>query len=317
MRTAIGARVSIDGGFTLQNDMSMHRPSSLKIGWIGAGRMGTPMAKNLLHKGYRVAAYDIDATKVAAIVAAGGHAAASVEELCADSDLLVSMVFDDRALLSVADQIATSGKPGQIYVDMSTVSLAASIETAGRLASTGIEYLRAPVSGTVKVAETAQLSVYVSGSQFAFAACRPILEALSGCQMYVGQADEARTVKLLINMILHASTVVMGEALVIGDRLGMDRGLLVDAINQSAVGSGHYRVRSEQFKKPESTPPADLSLTIKDLDLALSAAGHCNAFVPVVTLVRQFMALADNRGFSNKGVMGLVELTDELNRRRS
>ena len=290
---------------------------SLKnIGWIGIGRMGRPMCLNLVKAGFSVAAYDKDAGKIAAVVAGGASAAASPASLAAHSDLVISMIFDDAALQDVVlgqSGIIDAMRPGAAYIDMSTVSPAASEHIARRLEERKVPYLRAPVSGTVVLAETARLSTYVSGPKEAYAACLPVLRALCAKQKYVGAGEEARLVKLAINLMVQMSTAVLGEALAFGTRAGLDRSMLMDAINDSIVASPHYQTRSEWFKHRERSPVADLAMTTKDMDLALSVAQAHGAALPIASLVRQYLAMSKSLGKQTKGVMALAEILEDIN----
>ena len=150
--------------------------SQFKIGWIGVGTMGTPMCRNLLRANYPVFACDIDAARLTAIVNDGAVALAHPSEIARRSDIVISMVPNDKALLSVVEGpagLAASMTPGKIFVDMSTISPAASARVAGALEATGCLYLRAPVSGSTALAEKGALSMYRSGPREAFERCEP------------------------------------------------------------------------------------------------------------------------------------------------
>jgi 3-hydroxyisobutyrate dehydrogenase len=287
-----------------------------KIGWIGVGRMGRPMCINLVKAGFSVTVYDKDTAKIAAVLGSGVAAAASPAALAAQSDIVVSMIFDDAALQDVVlgpAGVLGAMRPGAPYVDMSTVSPAASEEIAGHLAERNVPYLRAPVSGTVVLAETAKLSTYVSGPKDVFEACLPVFQALTAKQKYVGEGEEARLVKLTINLIVQMATAVLGEALAFGTRAGLDRSMLVDAINDSIVASPHYESRAEWFKHRERSPVADLSMTTKDMDLALAVAQAHGAALPIASLVRQYLAISKSLGKETKGVMALAEILEDIN----
>jgi 3-hydroxyisobutyrate dehydrogenase len=274
------------------------------------------MCINLVNAGFSVTVYDKDAAKITAVVGSGLLAATSPAALAAQSDLVISMIFDDAALQDVvlgATGVLGAMRPGAPYIGMSTVSPAASQDIARHLADRGVPYLRAPVSGTVVLAETAKLSTYVSGPQEAFDACLPVFQALTTKQKYVGQGEEARLVKLSINLIVQMSTAVLGEALAFGTRAGLDRSMLVDAINDSIVASPHYQTRAEWFKHRERSPLADLAMTTKDMDLALAVAQAHGAALPIASLVRQYLTISKSLGKETKGVMALAEIIEDIN----
>ncbi|MNL29989.1 2-(hydroxymethyl)glutarate dehydrogenase [compost metagenome] len=192
---------------------------------------------------------------------------------------------------------------------MSTVSPDASAEVAAALARRGAAFLRAPVSGTVSLAASAQLSCFVSGPRPAFDAVQPVLACLTARQSYVGGADEARVIKLMINMMVFMSTAVIGEGLAFGARAGLDRALMVDAINDSIVGSAHYRTKAEQLKQRDYAAVGPISLVVKDLDLALAVARDNAVALPMSSLVRQYLALMQQR---RQGHLDIAALADVL-----
>ena len=263
--------------------------SKTRIGWIGVGAMGRPMCAHLLKAGYRLSVYDKDPSKTDALASEGACAASSTQDLAGSCEVIVSMVWDDEALREVVfgpAGLLSGARPGICYIDMSTVSPRLSGEIAARLAQRGIPYLRAPVAGSVPVATAGKLSVYASGPRDAFEACRGMLGTFSEKLVYVGSGEEGRIVKLAINLIVQLSTAILGEVLAFGTRAGVDRSLLMDAINDSIVASPHYTVRADSFKR------RDLSYTVrwaspKYLDLAMSLADEVGAVMPMASLIQQ------------------------------
>lgn len=286
-----------------------------KIGWIGVGAMGRPMCLNLLRAGYALSVYDRSTAQVEAVRESGAHVAKSPRELAAGSDIVFSTVFDDdglRDIVNGVEGIATGGRVKLIYVDMSTVSPAASADVANALARRGIQYLRAPVSGTVTLAASAQLSTFVSGPREVFERVRPVLSQLTAKQSYVGQAEEARVIKLMINLLVFMSTAAIGEALTFGARAGLDRATMVDAINDSIVGSAHYRAKADKLKQREYSPAGSIALVIKDTDLALNVARLSGAPLPMSSLVRQYLSVLQSRGMDQLDVAALADILDLL-----
>lgn len=293
-------------------DVNQERtPSSPRIGWIGVGAMGRPMCLNLLKAGHVLTVFDKVPTQCEPVVAAGANAVPSARDLVAQSDVVFSTIFDDsslRALFLSDGGIAATAAAGQVFVDMSTVSPEASAEMAEALAQRGASCLRAPVSGTVSLAASAQLSCFVSGPREAFAAVQPLLACLTARQSYVGGADEARVIKLMINMMVFMSTAVIGEGLAFGERAGLDRALMVDAINDSIVGSAHYRTKADKLKQREYSAAGPISLVAKDLDLALAVARDNAVALPISSLVRQYLAMMQQRDLGNLDVAALADV---------
>ncbi|UDM52682.1 NAD(P)-dependent oxidoreductase [Cupriavidus sp. MP-37] len=284
---------------------------SPRIGWIGIGAMGRPMCLNLIKAGHVLTVFDRVPTQCEAVVAAGARTARSVQELVAQSDVVFSTIFDDaglRALFLSDGGAGDAASAGQIFVDMSTVSPQASAEVAAALAQRGASWLRAPVSGTVSLAASAQLSCFVSGPRQAFDAVQPLLARLSARQSYVGAADEARVIKLMINMMVFMSTAVIGEGLAFGARAGLDRALMIDAINDSIVGSPHYRTKADKLKQREYGAVGPISLVVKDLDMALDVARDNVVPLPISSLVRQYLAMMQHRDLGHLDIAALADV---------
>lgn len=145
--------------------------SRIRIGWIGAGAMGQPICRHLLKAGYALDVYDKDPTKISALVSEGASAGISAGELAGKCDLIISMVWNDDGLRDVVlgpTGVLTGARTGISYIDMSTVSPKVSEEIAAQLARHDIPYLRAPVSGSVPVAEAGKLTIYASGPRILF-----------------------------------------------------------------------------------------------------------------------------------------------------
>ncbi len=261
----------------------------VRIGWIGLGRMGEPMSRRLLAAGASLLACDRDAARTALLAEAGASPVASPAEAARLADITISMVPDDEALLAVVageDGIAAGARPGLLHIDMSTVSPAASARVAETLARTGAAYLRCPVSGSTATAAAGQLAFFVSGPAEALERAAPVLERLGSKRLHVGAAEEARVLKLLVNMVVAAMPVLLGEVVAFGTRLGLPRDLVVDALGQSVVASPLLAYKAEVMKAQDWTPAASIDLLSKDLDLAQQAAREAGLAQPMADLVR-------------------------------
>ena len=182
----------------------------MKTGWIGVGNMGFPMARNILAGGHEVAAFDPRPERLSGL--RGARAADSVADACRGAAVVFSSIPDDFALRRVAlgeQGVLASAGEGAAYVDMSTVSPHASREVAAAAERRGLPYLRAPVSGSVVLAESASLTVIASGPEPAFETCLPLLKLLGSKVYCVGDEEQARYLKLAINNMVHATAVAM------------------------------------------------------------------------------------------------------------
>ena len=257
-----------------------------RIGWIGIGRMGEPMSRRLLAAGADLIVFDRDPERSALLADAGASTASDPSEAARRSAILVSMVPDDVALEGIARAVAPALAPGQVFMDMSTVSPAASAHVADLLAPTGCLYLRCPVSGSTVTAAAGQLAFFVSGPEAALEACAPVLDVLGTKRMHVGAAEEARVCKLLVNLVVAAMPALLGEALAFGEALGLPRATAVDALAQSVVASPLLAYKADALKARDWTPAASIDLLSKDLDLAIAAAREAGLEQPFTALIR-------------------------------
>ena len=286
-----------------------------RIGWIGVGRMGTPMSRRLLAAGARLALCDRDPARLAPLLADGATAADTPAQVAQAADVVFSMVPDDAALLEVATGehgLAAALRPGQAYVDMSTVSPAASARVAAALAATGADYLRSPVSGSTTTAAAGELTLFCSGPRGAFDRCAPALDVLGSRRMHVGEAEEARALKLLVNMVVGITPAVLGEALSFGARLGLDRATMVDALAGSVVGSPLVAYKARMMKERDWTAAASIDLVAKDLDLALDVGRANSVPLPLTALVRQWSAAFQASGEGELDFFRLLTLPERL-----
>ena len=254
----------------------------MKIAWIGAGKMGGPMSCNIMTAGGQVTVFDPVPENVAGVVAAGGTAAASNVALAADSEIVFSMIPNDAVLRSVT--LGEAGvfavmKPGSIYVDMSTVSPEVSAEVSAAAEAAGIAYLRAPVSGSIALAEAGKLTIMVSGPAAAYERCEPIFDAMGAQNFYLGDGDQARYLKLVINLLVGTTGAVLAEALTLGRKGGLDWNQMIDVIGVSAAASPYIQYNVAPLKARDFTPQFTTEQMVKDSRL-ISEAGHA-AGVPL------------------------------------
>ncbi|WP_338661662.1 NAD(P)-dependent oxidoreductase [Pararoseomonas sp. SCSIO 73927] len=264
-----------------------------RLGWIGVGRMGAPLCRRLLDAGATLCATDTNPAQLAPLAEAGISPAATAAAMAGDCDILLSMVPNDAALLAVATGqggVCEAIRPGQVFIDLSTVSPAASARVAEAMAARGADYIRCPVSGSTSTAAAGALTLFVSGPDAAIERCAPLLAVLGKETLRCGEAEEARAVKLMVNMVVALTPAVIGEALAFGGRLGLDWDGMIDALSRSVVGSPLLAYKTEMLKARDWTPAADVDLVAKDLDLALAVGGREGAPMPLSALARQFAA---------------------------
>lgn len=270
------------------------------IGWIGLGKMGTPIVQNLLKAGYTVNVYDVDAQRVAELEADGAKPAATVAALSEASSAIFSIIPDDAVLLRIAlgeTGVLAHAKPGSIYVDMSTVSPAAASRVRDAAIERGVFHIGAPVSGSTVLAQKAMLTVFASGPEHAYETVRPIFEAISAKQYYVGGDQQARYLKLAINHLVGSTAVLLGEALTLGRKGGLDWAQMLNVIGDSVVASPLIKYKLEPLRERNFAAAFSAMQMLKDMSLVVDAGRDAGVPMAAATLVRdQFGAYASGDG---------------------
>lgn len=286
-----------------------------KIGWIGLGKMGLPMASQLAGAGYPLTVFNRTAAKCAPLTKRGAEAAETVAAAASGAGIVISMVSDDSALEAVAlgaDGIFANAEQGTPFIDMSTVSPVISAKIAAAAAEAGLPYLRAPVSGSVAVAEQGALVILASGPESAFEQCRPAFETIGGKIFYIGGDEQARYLKLSINIMVDITSMMMGEALAFGESGGLDWRQMIDIIAASAVGAPVIQYKLETLKNRDFAPAFTARQMAKDFDLALSTANAANLPLPITALVRQHWSAMIGSGRGEKDFFAYVEMLEEM-----
>jgi len=268
--------------------VSFNEPA--RIGWIGTGNMGFPMAARLIKTGFDVAVWNRTRSKAEPLAALGGTVVDELTDL-ADRDVVFSMVADPATLLAVTvgegGVLSVDGKAPKVMVDSSTVDVETSKKVRAAAAAKGADFLAAPVSGNGKVVKAGKLSVAASGPRSAYDAVLPMLEALGQGVTYVGEGESARIVKIAHNVLLGVVTQSLAEITVLAEKGGISRHAFLDFINNSVMGSVFTRYKTPAFVnldfKPTFTPP----LLRKDLDLGLAAARELGVPMPVAAATRE------------------------------
>jgi 3-hydroxyisobutyrate dehydrogenase-like beta-hydroxyacid dehydrogenase len=285
------------------------------VGWIGIGKMGLPMAVHLVRAGHRVVGFDPSPDAVAALVAAGGHAAASARDAAAGARVVASSLPDDAVLERVAagpDGVLAAMRPGDVFVDTSTVSPGVSQRVAVAATAAGVGYVRAAVSGNPVVARSAGLTVFMSGAQADCDRVGPLLACFGSRVFRVGDAEQARTLKLVLNLMIAVSAGMMAEALVLGEKGGLDWTQMLDVIGQSAVGSPMVQYKVPPLKARDYASTFSCRQMVKDLDLILGACAQYGVPAPLAAQMRQLYEMLVATGSGDDDYIATVRLSERL-----
>lgn len=287
-----------------------------KIAFIGLGRMGLPMALNLLKSGFRVIGCDLDPSKLAALTAAGGETAPSPRCASAHADVTLSIIMNDAILRSVAlgEQGVMSGaRPGHLYCDLSTVSPAASMEVSTAAQTAGVGYLCAKVAGSIGLAETAGLTLFASGDVDDFARARPVFEAMAAKVLHVGAGEAAAYLKLVHSLIVGTYSAMIGEALAFGQKGGLSIDTMVDVLEAGPLGSRQLTLKAPVLKQRRfDNPPSDIDTAAKDVDIILETARKDHVPLPLMSAARQVMAAAQAAGNGKCEIYAVLESFERM-----
>src|SRR4051794_7429922 len=274
--------------------------TATRVAFVGLGRMGVPMAHALLRGGFPVAVANRPPRPASGLAEAGATVATSPAQAARDADVVITMVADGtaaRAVLTGPDGVAAGARPGTGGVAVSTIGPPAARALAAELADVDLAMLDAPVSGSVAAAQSGTLVVVAGGDPEAFARARPVLAAMSKTQLWLGPSGAGAAMKLALNGMIAATTLMLSEALVVAERAGIAREDAYDAIAASAVGAPFVEYKRAAFLDPEREPTA-FSLQLMQKDVALALAQGREAGVPLAAVAAADQALTLARGLA-------------------
>jgi 3-hydroxyisobutyrate dehydrogenase-like beta-hydroxyacid dehydrogenase len=275
------------------------------VGLIGLGNMGAAVAERLLDAGTRLAVHNRTPERAAPLAERGARVAGSAAALAADADIVLTSLADDDALESVAADVTAAARPGTVLVDLSTVSPDASARVAALAGNAGVEYVRAPVSGNPSVVRAGTLTFIVSGADEAIDRVLPVLLAIGPTVHRVGDGEQARVVKLAINLVIGGLAELMSEALVLGEAAGVARRALLEVMGSSAAGAPFVKYKTEPLLRDDYSATFTTALMEKDVDLILAAAGEADVELPVATQLKSLLRSAVEAGYGDHDFMAL------------
>ncbi|MEJ2288152.1 MAG: NAD(P)-dependent oxidoreductase [Deinococcales bacterium] len=286
-----------------------------RIGWIGLGAMGEPMARRLAERGRLDAVFNRTPERAAPFEAQGAAAYDAPRRLATASDVVFVMVSDDAALEAVLferDGVVGGLRPGATVVNMSTVSVAATQEAGDAVGAAGGSFVDAPVSGTVGPARQGTLLVLASGEEQALDGVASLLEAF-GTVLRLGLAGAGTRAKLFINQLLGAMMETFAEALVFGRSQGLSLDTMLEIVGGGALAAPLFRVKGEMIGRRDFTKQFPLDLLLKDLDLAQGEAHKAGVYLPALAAVREAVAGARGRGYGDQDMAAVVRLLEDVN----
>jgi len=281
-----------------------------KIGFVGLGSMGAPLAGRLL-PGNQVQGTNRTKAKASALIEQGMIWRDTPREAAVGAEVVFSMVTDDAALAAITsgpDGILAGLWPGAIYVDMSTVSPQASRELARRVHWAGATMIDAPVSGSVPAAETGTLAIMAGGPDGAFQQVLPLLRRLGSSVTHVGGNGQGLLLKLAINISLAAQMLAFSEGMLLAQRGGIDPELAARAMTGSAIGSPMLQARAPLVLDLPQQAWFDVQLMHKDIRLALEAGREFRVTLPAASAADRVLSQAEEKGYGHRDIAGLFQV---------
>lgn len=286
-----------------------------RIGFIGLGIMGKPMARNLLKAGYPLTVYNRSDGPVEALVAEGAVAAASPQDVAADAGIIVTIVTDtpdvQQVLLGESGAIHAITQDN-IVIDMSTISPTATREMANIIREKGAFMLDAPVSGGEGGAIAGTLSIMVGGEEATFNRCLPVFETLGENIVHVGQSGAGQLTKLCNQIAVAVTNLAMSEALIFGAKSGLDLKKMQHAIQGGAAGSWQLSNLAPRVLERDFAPGFMVKLQQKDLRLVLQEADRLKLSLPATSLVHHLFHALESQGAGDEGTQALVRVLEQL-----
>ncbi|MCL4486596.1 MAG: NAD(P)-dependent oxidoreductase [Chloroflexi bacterium] len=266
-----------------------------RLGFVGLGAMGGRMVRRLIDGGHMVTGYNRTRSKAQWLLDAGMEWGESPREVAAASDMVFSMVTNTAALRAVAEGdngILAGLRPDEIYVDMSTVSPAASRELAERVAARGARMLDAPVSGSILTVEEGKLSIMVGGDKSAFERALPVLQAIGPKVDYVGMNGLAVSMKIAMNLSLAVQMLAFSEGVLLAEKSGISRETAVQVLLNSVIASPMLKYRGPFVLEMPERAWFDVSMMQKDMTLALELGRQVDVPLPTTAVTNEMLTAA-------------------------
>lgn len=286
----------------------------VKLGFIGTGVMGKPMAANLLRAGYSLSIPSRHQEKSEALIALGAAIVESPQRIAQSSDVIMTMLPDTQAVEQVlfGEQGVFLGlKSGSIVIDMSTISPVATVKFARHLLIAGCEMLDAPVSGGEKGATAGTLGIMVGGPRSAFERCQPIFQALGKTITYTGPSGHGQKTKLVNQLVGATNLLGAVEGLRLARAAGLDLETTLQAVSSGAASSWMVTNLGPLIVKEDFAPGFSIRLQHKDLQLLHEWISELGGDFPAADLVYSLFTKALEMGLKDQGNQGLINIWNE------
>jgi 2-hydroxy-3-oxopropionate reductase len=287
-----------------------------KIGFIGLGIMGSPMASHLVKAGHEVVGYTLNTEAFERLEAEGGKAAGSIAEAVADAEIVITMLPNHPQVEDVvlgADGVFVHAPAGALLIDFSTIRPESSITIAEAGAKAGFRVLDAPVSGGQAGAEQGVLSIMVGGTELDFNAATAIFEAVGKTYIHVGPHGAGQVVKAANQLVVGGTYALVAEAIVLMEALGVDAGKGLDVLAGGLAGSRILELKRKSMVAREFAPGFRIDLHHKDMGIVADAARQADVSLPASALVASLIAAGRAQGYGSLDHSALLKVIENLN----
>jgi 2-hydroxy-3-oxopropionate reductase len=270
-----------------------------KLGFIGLGAMGTPMARNLLKAGCSVTVFARRKEALEALVADGAHAAASPAEVASRSSIVLTMVSDTRAVEEVVlgnNGVREGARPGSVLIDHSTIAPAAARAMAAELKTRHVAMLDAPVSGGVAAAETGALSIMVGGEESVFERCQPVLACVGKTVVYIGASGAGQIAKACNQICTIVNQEAVAEAMLLAEKCGVDPLKVQKALMAGFAASRMLDVQAPKMIRRDFDGKVESRLHHKDIHIVLQMARELGIELPASAAAAEVLTKLQQRG---------------------
>jgi len=291
---------------------------SLKIGFIGLGIMGKPMAKNLLKVGHQLVVFDIAKEPVEELVSAGAGRGSSSRDVAAQSDFIITMLPDGpevEAAVLGAGGVLEGARKGSVVIDMSSISPLVAQKVGAACEGKGVEFLDAPVSGGEPKAVDGTLAIMAGGKQEVFDRAKPLFEVMGSSATLTGAIGAGNVTKLANQIMVACNIAAMGEALALATKAGLDPEVVFNAVKGGLAGSSVLNAKAPMVVSRNFKPGFRIRLHQKDLRNTLLAAEAMKVPLPITSLVQQMLVSLMNDGkgdLDHSGIVQFVEKTAQV-----
>jgi 3-hydroxyisobutyrate dehydrogenase-like beta-hydroxyacid dehydrogenase len=286
-----------------------------KVGFIGLGAMGGPMALNLVNAGFKLVVHDIDQTKTALLRAKGAELAATAEAVAAEVERTIVIVETTEQVQSVVAGergIIKSAKAGHIVLCMATIDPFAARALAEQLAAKGIAMIDAPVSGGTGRAQSGDLSVIVGGDAAVVAKCEDLFKPMGSRSFHVGPLGSGLAMKLVNNMLVQVNTVAVAEAMVLGVKAGLDPQMIYDVVRVSTGASAAWELRVPRILTGDFEPGGTIDISYKDQELETAFAKRLGVPLLLANVTQQVYQMARAKGLNKQDGSAIVKVFEQM-----